>query len=199
MNDSVFFIRILLYNSIMKCIKILAILLFQTLPFTVFSQANDGIDQRWYANLNLGIVVPDDNIQLNDAKIADLRFGKSMNETWTYEVAGFVDEYDFDIDFGLKHQGVYVNFLNVNHEPLWKPYFLIGAGVIHHQSAQESGTNVFFNVGVGGSWYFFGDNIRLRAEAVSRLDLNNTNLPGQDGFGDGIFTVGLTIPLGFNK
>jgi hypothetical protein len=72
----------------------------------------------------------------------------------------------------------------------------MGAGFIRHDSATESGTNAFFNVGIGGSWYFFGDNVRLRAEAVSRLDLNSTKLPGQDGFGDGVFTLGLTIPLG---
>ena len=72
----------------------------------------------------------------------------------------------------------------------------MGVGFIYHQTTEESGTNLYFNVGVGASWYFYGDNIRLRAEAVSRLDLNNTNLPGQDGFGDGVFSVGLTIPIG---
>ena len=72
----------------------------------------------------------------------------------------------------------------------------MGVGLIRHETQDESGTNLYFNVGIGGSWYFFGDNVRLRAEAVSRLDLNDTKLPGQDGFGDGVFTVGLTIPLG---
>ncbi|MCF6287938.1 MAG: hypothetical protein L3J53_01700 [Proteobacteria bacterium] len=154
------------------------------------------IDERWYVNVNTGIIVPDDSLQFNDAVIYDIRMGKSINEKWSYEIQAFTDEYDFDIDYGLKHHGVGVNFLNINHEPLWKPYFLMGVGMIYHQSPTESGTNLYFNVGVGGSWYFFGDNIRLRAEAVSRLDLNNTKLPGQDGFGDGVFTLGLSIPLG---
>lgn len=154
------------------------------------------IDPRWYFNINAGIIVPDDNLQLTEAQLIDLRVGKVINQKWSYEVVGFVDQYDFDIDYGLKHKGLNINFLNINHEPLWKPYFLMGAGLIHHQSQTESGTNLFFNVGIGGSWYFFGDNVRLRAEAVSRLDLNDTKLPGQDGFGDGIFTLGLTIPIG---
>ncbi|MFK8013362.1 MAG: outer membrane beta-barrel protein [Marinicellaceae bacterium] len=154
------------------------------------------IDERWYWNINAGAIVPDDSLQLNDAHIYDFRVGKSMNYKWSYEIQAFTDEYDFDIDYGLKHQGLAVNFLNINHDPLWKPYFLIGAGFIYHESPLDSGTNLFFNVGVGASWYFFGDNIRLRAEAVSRLDLNDTELPGQDGFGDGIFSVGLTVPIG---
>lgn len=160
------------------------------------SQANDGIDERWYFNVNAGIIVPDNDFQFNEADLVDLRVGKAINQKWSYEIGVFFDEYDFDINYDLKHHGGFINFLNINHEPLWKPYFLMGAGVIHHQSSTESGTDVFFNIGIGGSWYFFGDNVRLRAEAVSRLDLNNTKLPGQDGFGDGVFTLGLTIPLG---
>lgn len=157
---------------------------------------SQNLDERWYWNINAGIVVPDDSLQFNDATYYDMRVGKSINAKWSYEIQYFTDEYDFDIDYGLKHRGIGINFLDINHDPLWKPYFLMGGGMIYHQSPTESGTNVFFNVGIGASWYFFGDNIRLRAEAVSRLDLNNTKLPGQDGFGDGVFTMGLTIPIG---
>jgi hypothetical protein len=174
------------------------IILLTLLPLSqlAFSQANDGIDERWYINPNIGVIIPDDDIQLNEAEIIDLRFGKVLGPKWGFEMGAFSDEYDFDINYDLSHEGVFINFLNINHEPLWKPYFLMGAGVIRHHSATESGTNAFFNIGIGGSWYFFGDNVRLRAEAVSRLDLNDTDLPGQDGFGDGVFTVGLTIPIG---
>lgn len=159
----------------------------------VYSQP---LDERWYWNINVGAIVPDDSLQLNDAHVYDFRVGKSINYKWSYEIQAFTDEYDFDIDYGLKHHGAGINFLNINHDPLWKPYFLMGVGFIYHESQEESGTNLFFNVGVGASWYFYGDNIRLRAEAVSRLDLNNTDLPGQDGFGDGVFSVGVTIPIG---
>jgi hypothetical protein len=169
---------------------LLSLVLFST------SAVSEKIDERWYFNVNAGIIIPDNDLQFNEAELYDLRIGKPINHKWAFEIVGFTDEYDFDIDYGLKHQGLNVNFLNINHEPLWKPYFLMGAGFIRHKSPTESGTNAFFNIGIGGSWYFFGDNVRLRAEAVSRLDLNNTDLPGQDGFGDGVFTVGLSIPLG---
>ncbi len=174
-------------------LKIILTLLLLTSSLLARSEK---IDDRWYFNVNAGIIIPDNDLQFNEAQLYDLRVGKNINHKWAVEIVGFTDEYDFDIDYGLKHQGLNINFLNINHDPLWKPYFLMGAGFIKHESPEESGTNAFFNIGIGGSWYFFGDNIRLRAEAVSRLDLNNTDLPGQDGFGDGVFTVGLTIPLG---
>ncbi|HOP23110.1 MAG TPA: hypothetical protein PK055_11410 [Gammaproteobacteria bacterium] len=180
------------YNLPMRLIFIITLLLFSA---NGLSQ-DKKFDERWYFNVNAGAVVPDDSLQLNDAKIFDFRVGKAMSEVWSYEIVGFADEYDFDIDYGLKHTGVGINFLDINQDPLWKPYFLMGVGLIRHETQDESGTNLYFNVGIGGSWYFFGDNVRLRAEAVSRLDLNDTKLPGQDGFGDGVFTVGLTIPLG---
>ncbi|VAW33367.1 hypothetical protein MNBD_GAMMA01-1563 [hydrothermal vent metagenome] len=170
-------------------------LLYCSLLFS-FSAKSQPLDERWYFNINAGIIIPDDSIQLDDARIYDLRVGKSINQAWSFEVQTFSDEYNFDIDYGLKHHGLMLNFLAINQEPLWKPYFLIGGGLIYHQSPTESGTNPVFNIGVGASWYFFGDNIRLRAEATSRLDLNSTNLPGQDGFGDGVFTMGLIIPIG---
>jgi len=170
-------------------------LVFISIIFSLCAQAQR-IDPRWYYNVNVGIIIPDDDLQLNEAQIYDLRIGKSLNKDWSYEFELFTDNYDFDIDYGLKHHGFMLNFLNINNEPLWRPYFLMGGGFIYHNSPTESGINPVFNIGVGGSWYFFGDNIRLRAEAVSRLDLNNTDLPGQDGFGDGVFTLGLTIPIG---
>ncbi len=153
-------------------------------------------DPRWYWNLNTGIVVPDDSLQANDAKLADVRIGKPLNGRWTLEVEYFRDEYDFDIDYGLRHRGLAVNFLQMNYEPLWNPYFLLGIGVIHHRSPQDSGRNGLLNVAIGGSWYLLGDNVRLRAEARLRMDLNDTGLPGQNGWGDGQFTLGLQVPLG---
>lgn len=153
-------------------------------------------DSRWYWNINAGIVVPDDSLQANDASITDLRIGKPLDGQWTLEVEYFRDEYDFDIDYGLSHRGFSVNFLQMNYEPAWNPYFLFGVGLIRHRSPLDSGSNGLLNVAIGGSWYLLGDNVRLRAEARLRMDLNDTGLPGQNGWGDGQFTLGLQVPLG---
>lgn len=158
----------------------------------------DGVDYRWYWNTNIGIVVPDDDIRLNEAQVIDLRVGKHFNENWALEFELMRDEYDFDIDFDLKHYSAAFNIMYTNHDPLWKPYFLIGVGGIYSDSrfpdTQE--TDLIVNLAIGGSWYFTGNGVRIRAEARSRLDTNDSDLPGQDGFGDGQFTIGLIVPIG---
>ena len=92
-------------------IRFLATLLI----FISTSPSSQQLDDRWYWNINAGAIVPDDSLQLNDAHIYDLRVGKSINHKWSYEIQAFTDEYDFDIDYGLKHHGMAVNFLNINH------------------------------------------------------------------------------------
>ncbi len=153
-------------------------------------------DPRWYWNINAGIVIPDDSLQVDDARVADIRIGKPVNGKWTVEMEYFRDEYDFGIDYGLTHRGLAVNFLQMNYEPLWNPYFLFGLGMIRYRSPQGDGGNSILNVAIGGSWYLFGDNVRLRAEARIRMDFNDTGLPGQNGWGDGQLTLGLVVPLG---
>lgn len=174
------------------------------LASTGYAQTNDehlydGIDYRWYWNTNLGIVVPDDDLRLNEAKVLDLRVGKNWNENWGFEMELMRDEYDFNMDFDLKHYSAAVNFIYTNHDPLWKPYLLVGVGAIRADSRlpqEQSRDDVIVNIAIGGSWYFFGNGVRLRVEARSRLDSNDSKQPGQDGFGDGQFTLGIVVPIG---
>ncbi len=158
----------------------------------------DGVDYRWYWNTNIGIVVPDDDVRLNEAQVLDLRVGKHFNENWALEFEVMRDEYDFDIDFDLKHYAAGLNVLYTNHDPLWKPYFLVGVGGIYSDSRfpDTQDSDLIVNLAIGGSWYFTGNGVRIRAEARSRLDTNDSDLPGQDGFGDGQFTIGIIVPIG---
>lgn len=175
------------------------------LPIVGLSQEEDPllmyneVDYRWYWNSNIGIVVPDDDIRLNEAQVIDLRVGKHFTENWSMEFEVMRDEYDFDIDYDLKHYATGFNIMYTNHDPLWKPYFLVGLGAIYSdarypESIQQ--TDMILNLAVGGSWYFAGNGVRIRAEARSRLDTNDSDLPGQDGFGDGQFTIGIIVPIG---
>jgi len=158
----------------------------------------DGVDYRWYWNPNIGVVIPDDDLRLNEANVFDIRVGKHVNEKWALEFELMRDEYDFDIDFDLKHYSATMNFIYTNHDPLWKPYFLIGVGGIYSDARypEEYRSDLLLNLAVGGSWYFMGNGGRIRAEIRSRLDTNDSKLPGQDGFGDAQFTLGLIIPIG---
>ncbi len=157
------------------------------------------VDYRLYWNVNMGIVVPDDDIRLNEANVFDIRVGKHFTDNWALEFELMRDEYDFDIDYDLKHYSTGMNFMYTNHDPLWKPYFLVGLGAIYSDSRYPSSiqsTDMIVNLAVGGSWYFTGNGVRLRVEARSRLDTNDSDLPGQDGFGDGQFTIGIIVPIG---
>ena len=157
------------------------------------------VDYRLYWNANIGIVVPDDDIRLNEANVFDIRVGKHFTDNWSLEFELMRDEYDFDIDYDLKHYAAGANFIYTNHDPLWKPYFLVGLGAIYSDARYPDSiqsTDMIVNVAVGGSWYFAGNGVRLRVEARSRLDTNNSDLPGQDGFGDGQFTLGIIVPIG---
>lgn len=158
----------------------------------------DGIDKRWYWNPNFGVVVPDDDLRLNEAHVFDIRVGKHFTDRWGMELELMRDEYDFDMDFDLKHYSASMNLMYINHDPLWKPYFLVGVGGIRADARfpDNQRTDLIVNLAVGGSWYFVGNGARIRLEARSRLDTNDSKLPGQDGFGDAQFTVGLIIPIG---
>lgn len=158
----------------------------------------DGVDNRWYWNPNFGVVVPDDDLRLNEAHVFDIRVGKHFSEQWSMELELMRDEYDFDMDFDLKHYSATMNLIYTNHDPLWKPYFLVGVGGIRADARfpDNQRNDLIVNLAVGGSWYFVGNGARIRLEARSRLDSNDSNLPGQDGFGDAQFTIGLMIPIG---
>ncbi len=170
----------------------------QTQTKTGQSGLYDGVDHRWYWNPNFGVVVPDDDLRLNEAHVFDVRVGKHFTDRWAMEFELMRDEYDFDMDFDLKHYSATMNLIYTNHDPLWKPYFLVGVGGIRADARYPDNqrNDLILNLAVGGSWYFVGNGARIRLEARSRLDSNDSKLPGQDGFGDAQFTVGLIIPIG---
>jgi hypothetical protein len=158
------------------------------------------LDDHWFAGLRGGIAVTDQNYD-NDGTVWQAHLGRTFGERYALELELTSDEYDFGIDYGLEHQAIGLNHLTINREPLWDPYFLIGVGAIRYEApegaALRSGTDAMFNLGIGGQWELVvPERVLLRADLRIRYDLNKTRQPGQNGFGDGIFTVGLVIPFG---
>jgi hypothetical protein len=157
------------------------------------------VDQ-WYVGMHGGIVVTDQNYD-NDGTLYGLRVGRTYGPRYAFELELDADELDFGIDFGLKHQSIGINHLTINREPLWDPYFLVGLGYIRYDapagSVEDSGGDFMFNLGVGGQWELVvPEKVFLRADLRLRYDLNDTDQPGQNGFGDGVFTLGLVVPFG---
>ncbi len=159
-----------------------------------------GSGDYWFAGARGGIVVTDQNYD-NDGTAWVAHVGRTWGPIYAVELEFSADELDFGIDYGLKHRSIAINHLTINREPLWDPYFLIGAGLIEFEappgSEIEDGRDFVVHMGIGGQWELLPpERVLLRAELRVRYDRNDTNQPGQNGFGDGILTVGLTIPFG---
>jgi len=156
------------------------------------------LDQRWQAGLRFGSLIPDSAVDPTDGFIGLLSARRALDAEQDVELELGYDELDFGIDFNLRHRFVGVNYLRVNRVPLWDPYVLIGLGAIRYDapSGVRSGNSVYANLGVGGRWELKPERVFLRAEARIRYDLLNSDQPGQDGFGDGVLTLGIELPLG---
>ncbi len=157
-------------------------------------------DDHWFAGLRGGIAVTDQDYD-NDGTVWQGHVGRTFGERYAVELELTADEYDFGIDYGLEHRAIGINHLTINRAPLWDPYFLIGVGAIRYEAPEgqplDSGTDAMFNLGIGGQWELvLPERVLLRADLRLRYDLNDTDQPGQNGFGDGIFTLGLVVPLG---
>ena len=129
-----------------------------------------------------------------------LAIGRRFGPEYAFELEATYDKLDFGIDYGLEHRTIELNMLKINPEPLWHPYFLMGVGYIEFEGPPglpiRTGHNALFNLGVGGMWEIVIPNrVLLRADARLRYDLNDTHQPGQSGFGDGVFTLGLVVPF----
>ena len=158
-----------------------------------------GADDAWYVSARGGIVMTDQNYD-NDGTLVGIALGRFFGPEYAFELEVTGDELDFGIDYGLRQRSVELNMLKINPVPLWHPYFLMGIGYIEFDGpdglAIETGHNAMFNLGVGGMWELVPPSrVMLRGDLRLRYDLNDTHQPGQSGFGDGVFSLGLLVPF----
>jgi hypothetical protein len=158
------------------------------------AQAADGERARWEFGARVGGMITDNALRL-DGSAEVLTLTRSLGDKRALELELGADQLDFSIDYGLRHTTLALNYLEVNREPLWDPYLLVGIGVSEFDapSGITEGRDAMMQVGTGGSWEL-SDNgkLLLRGDVRFRYDLNGTGQPGQDGWGDAIFTVGLS-------
>lgn len=153
---------------------------------------------HWEFGIRAGGAITDDSYSL-DGKVETLSLLRTLGTKRAIEFEVSADQLDFGIDYGLKHTSFAVNYLEINREPLWDPYFLVGAGVIQFDAptAEGKGSNAMLQAAVGGSWELVDSGkLLFRADVRVRYDLNNSDQPGQDGFGDAIVSFGLSMPFG---
>ncbi|AVP98429.1 hypothetical protein C7S18_15075 [Ahniella affigens] len=153
---------------------------------------------RYELSMLAGGMITDDAVRL-DGHAEVLSLARTFGPIHMGEIEIGQDHLDFGINYGLSHEFVAVNYRQVNREPLWDPYILFGAGIARFDAPGpiSSGEDPFVQVGIGGQWDLLeSGRLKLRADLRMRYDFNDTDQPGQDGFGDAIFTIGLSLPIG---
>ena len=171
-------------------IRLLCLLLM--LAASAFAHASGRDD--WEFGVRVGGMITDNAVRL-DGSAEFLTITRRLNETRAIELEFGADQLDFSMDYGLRHKTVAVNYVEVNREPLWDPYVLIGFGVSEFDapSGITEGRDAMMQIGTGGSWEVTENGkLLLRGDVRFRYDLNDTGQPGQDSWGDAIFTVGLS-------
>lgn len=173
----------------------LALLILVLCTFSL--QAATLFDDHWELGIRAGGAITDDSYSL-DGNVETVSLLRTLGPKRAIELEIGADQLDFGIDYGLKHTSFAVNYMEINRDPLWDPYLLVGAGIIQFDSpaAISKGTDGMLQAAVGGTWQLVeSGKLLFRAEVRVRYDLNQSNQPGQDGFGDAIVTFGLSIPL----
>lgn len=159
------------------------------------ASARDG----WQASLRGGVVVTDQSLR-RDGDTWMVSLARSFGPEQSVEVDWFEERLDFGINFGLRNRGIALNYLTFNREPLWDPYFLLGVGSLRFEappgSDRADGNHIFFQIGVGGEWeLLLPERLLLRAEIRLRATDDATGQPGQEGYGDASFLLGLSLPF----
>lgn len=163
--------------------------------------AAQSVPGAWYASARGGLTVTDQNFR-NDGRHAVAALGRAFARDYAVELEVARDRLDFGIDYGLRNESVALNLLTINREPLWDPYFLAGIGRQRFAAPagvpRQRGSDLMFNLGIGGQWELvLPARVFLRADLRLRYVLEKDNQPGQAGMGDGVFTVGLSVPFGY--
>ncbi len=171
-----------------------ALILLLLLPLST-AQADDRSHDDWEFGVRVGGMITDTAFRL-DGSAGVLTITRNFGAKRALELEFGADQLDFRIDYGLSHRTVSLNYLEINREPLWDPYVLVGIGLAEFEapSGITSGRDAMMQVATGGSWELNeSGSLKFRGDLRFRYDLNDTNQPGQDGWGDAIFTVGLSM------
>jgi hypothetical protein len=129
------------------------LLLLTMLSAQSLSAAELPAADHWELGMRVGGAITDNSYSL-DGSVETLSLLRTLGPKAAIELEVTADQLDFGIDYGLKHRSFAVNYLSINREPLWDPYFLVGAGAIQFDSPEaiDKGTDAMLQAAVGGTW-----------------------------------------------
>jgi len=155
-------------------------------------------ENNWYIAPGVNYIISDGARNADDDLGFRLGIGKQLNKKWDIEASLVMDKLDFSNggnnydQKGLIVDGLY--FLNRNAN--FKPYLIMGAGLLQTEVGSTSNTNLALNVGFGMEKRVTNSGIALRGDIRYRLDNDDNSVAGESRFGDWIVGLSVKVPFG---
>ncbi len=160
-------------------------------------ETNDN-DGRWYISPSVNYIIADDDRTADNNVGLQFGIGKEVSEGWNIELNLLSDRLDFETGSGkFKQYGLGLGALYFpDRSSRIAPYGLLGLGALRTKVPGNRSTDPIAEVGVGLMSRFVDSDLMLRFEARYRYNYDDSSIPSEDGFGDWIVGLGLTIPFG---
>lgn len=178
-------------SPMIRCVSLFVVLLLAGAP----AWGTDPVSE-WYLGLRGGAVYAGQDLDGNDGEAYAVDLTLIPSRRRMYELSAFSHEINFDAGPEVRHRGISFHWIEVNREPLWNPYFLLGGGLVQYDVAGERETDFAVNVAIGGMWELNSRGLMLRADARYRYGINGPDIPGESNAGDALVTIGLMLPFG---
>jgi len=160
-------------------------------------ETNDN-DGRWYISPSVNYIIADDDRTADNNVGLQFGIGKEISEGWNIELNLLSDRLDFETGSGkFKQYGLGLGALYFpDRSGRIAPYGLLGLGALRTKIPGNRSIDPIAEVGVGLMSRFVDSDLMLRFEARYRYNYDDSSIPSEDGFGDWIVGLGLTIPFG---
>jgi OOP family OmpA-OmpF porin len=163
--------------------------------------------RRWYVSPMFSYIYADDDRGTDDGLGGVISIGKKVTDGMALELVGTYGQMDAESGSGSAEikgvgLGALISFFNSMPNLYTKLNLMYGAASKHPGPIPDYKTTLF-DIGLG---YMFplSEKFILRAEALYRVDAHGRNLAGttpdeNKHFYDGVFNVGVLIPLGHTE
>ncbi len=163
--------------------------------------------RRWYVSPMFSYIYADDDRGTDDGLGGVISIGKKVTNGMALELIGVYGQMDAEAGGGSAEikgvgLGALISFFNNMPNLYTKLNLMYGAASKHPGPIPDYKTTLF-DIGLG-YMYPLSEKIILRAEALYRVDAHGRNLAGttpdeNKSFYDGVFNVGVLIPLGHTQ
>ena len=163
--------------------------------------------RRWYVSPMFSYIYADDDRGTDDGLGGVISIGKKVTNGMALELIGVYGQMDAEAGGGSAEikgvgLGALISFFNSMPNLYTKLNLMYGAASKHPGPIPDYKTTLF-DIGLG-YMYPLSEKIILRAEALYRVDAHGRNLAGttpdeNKSFYDGVFNVGVLIPLGHTE